>query len=200
MEDWKEHPDYPGYEISNLGRVRSWHKTGYGGDIRTEPRLMKISVNGYGYSQIRLKSTDNRYIGKMLHHLVADLFLEAKPTGHFAERWVLDHIDGDRANATAANLRWTTQSINLRRSQKFKDRKPEQVPLVEMLRIWKLCIMGGAWTSIHKTFYGDWTYYKFQHWAAKSRALMEDYGHLGPAEIDIIIEMLKPTHDNSLPS
>lgn len=46
---------------------------------------------------------------KKVHRVVAERFLPA-PT---AEGLVIDHIDRNRKNNNASNLRWVTQSVNV---------------------------------------------------------------------------------------
>lgn len=97
MQIWKDIEGYKGhYQISNYGNVRSLKKDAF---------LMK---GGYlkGYKIISLWKNGT---GKMfrVHRLVAAAFIpnpENKPC--------IDHIDGDRANNRADNLRWSTRKQN----------------------------------------------------------------------------------------
>ena len=97
MQIWKDIEGYKGhYQISNYGNVRSLKKDAF---------LMK---GGYlkGYKIISLWKNGT---GKMfrVHRLVALAFIpnpENKPC--------IDHIDGDRANNHADNLRWVTYLEN----------------------------------------------------------------------------------------
>lgn len=89
MEIWKEIKDFPGYSVSNKGRVRK-DSTG---------QIMVLSENG-GYCRIT--------ISKHVHRLVAEAFIE-KPDD--TKCWV-DHIDGNRSNNNVENLRWVTPSEN----------------------------------------------------------------------------------------
>ena len=97
MQIWKDIEGYKGhYQISNYGNVRSLKKDAF---------LMK---GGYlkGYKIINLWKNGT---GKMfrVHRLVAAAFIpnpENKPC--------IDHIDGNRANNHADNLRWVTAKEN----------------------------------------------------------------------------------------
>jgi hypothetical protein len=189
-EIWLEHPNYPGYDISNLGRVRSWWKTGYSGGYNPDAKMMVLGLNGYGYPHVRLKHLNGKYRGVLVHHLVADLFLPEKPEPQNNERIVIDHIDGDKTNVHFQNLRWITQSQNLQRSQAFKDRAHENVPLDVLLRLWQLVCEGKAWTRIHREDFPQWTYYKTQHWITKIRRLMEPFPLISIQEMQEIITIL----------
>lgn len=90
MEMWKPIKELPGYSVSNEGRVRK-DSTG---------QIMVLSRNG-GYSRIT--------ITKHVHRLVAEAFID-KPDDE--EKCWIDHIDGDRSNNRAENLRWVTPSEN----------------------------------------------------------------------------------------
>ena len=97
MQIWKDIEGYKGhYQISNYGNVRSLKKDAF---------LMK---GGYlkGYKIINLWKNGT---GKMfrVHRLVAAAFIpnpDNKPC--------VDHIDGDRTNNHADNLRWVTYLEN----------------------------------------------------------------------------------------
>lgn len=84
-----------GYEVSDMGRVRN----AISGTI-----LSQSLVNGYPRVAIRRKSF-------IVHRLVALTFIPGNPRLH------VDHIDGDRANCRASNLRWCTPKENNRYSR-----------------------------------------------------------------------------------
>lgn len=93
METWKVINDFPNYEISNFG------------NIRNKTKLLKIVPNKQGYNIVVLCNGIRKTIN--VHRLVAAAFVpnpENKPC--------VDHIDGDRANNHADNLRWVTAKEN----------------------------------------------------------------------------------------
>lgn len=92
-----------GYEITADGRVFSiasnWR--GYG------RREMKQTLNDGGYPSVRILVDEMRkHIA--VHVLVAGKFLPPRPS----TRHEIRHLDGNKANASAANLAWGTQKDN----------------------------------------------------------------------------------------
>ena len=97
MEIWKEIKDYEGlYEVSNYGRIKSLDS-----NIILTP--CKPATSG-----LCVTLSKNRVNTKFqVSRLVAAAFIpnpENKPC--------IDHIDGDRANNHADNLRWVTAKEN----------------------------------------------------------------------------------------
>ena len=99
MENWKF--INANYEVSDKGNIKS---VNYRGTGKSAIRKQSISKNGY----MRVILSDN---GKnktyFVHRLVAAAFIpnpENKPC--------IDHIDGNRANNHADNLRWVTVKEN----------------------------------------------------------------------------------------
>jgi hypothetical protein len=83
-------------------------------------RVLKTCVAAGGYKQLRL-GAGNRYA---IHRLVAFVWLPA-PT---AEGCVVDHIDRNRQNNHASNLRWVSLSENaLNRTLETKARKSSKL-------------------------------------------------------------------------
>lgn len=101
MEIWKDIEGYPGYEISNLGRVMSYKgKT---------PRIMKGQFSNSGYQRLLLNKGRKPPIRKhhSIHRLVAQAFIsnpESKPE--------VNHKNGVKANNKVENLEWCTSSEN----------------------------------------------------------------------------------------
>ena len=96
MEIWKEVPGYIGlYKVSNYGRVKSVKKQ----------LVLKTCGSGNRYKTVALCNGMRKTF--RVHRLVAAAFIpnpDNKPC--------IDHIDGDRANNHADNLRWVTYMEN----------------------------------------------------------------------------------------
>ncbi len=117
QEEWRVVKDFPRYEVSNMGRVRSnccWngHKLRY---------VLKpwLCHNGYYIIHLHAK-TKNGCIGKykLLHKLVAEAFIGKRPKG-----LVIDHINGDHFDNRVCNLRYVTNRENCRcqHRERYKD-------------------------------------------------------------------------------
>lgn len=70
--------------------------------------------NGTGYHYVHLRRGSVAAGGKhvLLHRLVARVFI-GEP---YEPGLVVDHIDGNKYNNAAENLRWITQSKNVRKA------------------------------------------------------------------------------------
>ena len=109
-EEWRPIPGFDGYDVSSLGRVRSWRKAGRGAGKRREwPLLLSVNRNKAGYSVAPL------FIGgrirpskKLVHGLVLLAFVGPCPDGlqtcHFPDR--------DPSNNRLSNLSYGTAQDN----------------------------------------------------------------------------------------
>lgn len=109
-ETWKDIKGFEGfYQVSNLGRVKSLKRTIIRKDGKPffiRERILKTNNDHSGYPYVTLIILKDK-VAKPVHRLVAEAFIpnpENKPC--------IDHIDCNRANARAENLRWVTYSEN----------------------------------------------------------------------------------------
>lgn len=92
MERWLEVLDFPGYSVSNQGRVRNDY-TG---------RLLVIFRNQHGVSHVSMNKAGRQY-KRGIAKLVAERFL---PHTTLDELPTPIHLDGDRSNNDVSNLAW----------------------------------------------------------------------------------------------
>lgn len=105
-EEWRPIPSAPGYEASNLGRIRSWRSTH--GHRRFVPKLRKLRSNVHGYAVISyVDDVKGKFVTRFVHHLVLEAFVGPKPATKVAR-----HLDGDHTNNRRDNLAWGTSKEN----------------------------------------------------------------------------------------
>ena len=111
-EIWKDIKDYEGlYQVSNLGRVRSLDRDTVFKDGRTRHFYGCIRSAGYnsstGYKSVTLNKNGKKH-SRDVHRLVAETFIQ-NPNN----LQCVDHINGNKTDNRAENLRWCTQRENI---------------------------------------------------------------------------------------
>lgn len=103
LENWRPIKDFPGYLVSNLGRVKSLgrnYKYGAHGD------MILATNDRRGYRGVVLYRNGERHC-KAIHRLVAEAFI---PNPY---NWpCVNHKDENRTNNNANNLEWCTYEYN----------------------------------------------------------------------------------------
>lgn len=107
-EIWRQIPFTGGtYEVSNIGRLRSWIKQG-GQSRRSKPTLLKLSINQGGYLTAYCKLKENGLFKNIrIHRIVAELFLD-NPLNFK----IVNHKDGNKLNNSVDNLEWCDSTYN----------------------------------------------------------------------------------------
>ncbi len=103
-EEWRDIPGFPGYKISNMGRVQG---------IRVPILRQYTSSRGGNYPFVDLRGWDaegkpKRRLARV-HALVAEAFIGPRPEGT-----VVNHKDHNRNNSHVDNLEYITQAENAR--------------------------------------------------------------------------------------
>lgn len=104
-ENWRPIPGASMYEVSDLGRVRSYFKW----NGRPVPHVVEGTPRN-GYLRIRVIHDDGSRRFRVMHRLVAEAFLG---TPADESHTVVRHLDGDQANNCVDNLAWGTQAENV---------------------------------------------------------------------------------------
>jgi len=118
QEIWKVIKDFPDYEVSNLGRVKSLK---FGNE-----RILKSKKNNQGYLYVDLWKNGKPYI-KRIHRLVLENF---DPVDNM-DKLQCNHKNGIKDdNRYPENLEWVTKSENVKHAYKIglKNHKGENNP------------------------------------------------------------------------
>lgn len=99
MEIWKDIKDYEGYQVSNMGRVRSVYKNGKEKMLKPQTNNRYLYVNLYKNKKIKKK---------YIHRLVAEAFLD-----DYSEFLEVNHKDENKTNNYMANLEMCTKEYNV---------------------------------------------------------------------------------------
>ena len=104
-EEWRSVVGFEGrYEVSNLGRVRSFVRYSRWQQV---PRLMKPRISSRGYFMVRLKYGDGSSKADVVHRLVALAFIDG-----YKEGYVVNHKDENKLNNRVENLEWVSYREN----------------------------------------------------------------------------------------
>ncbi len=112
FEVWKEIPRYPGFDVSNFGRVQSRWVTGPHARIIENPRIIKPTPphdETHRYPTVSIRTGYDQHKPFSIHRLVMMTF-NPKPY----DGLVCRHLDGDVLNNRLSNLRWGTYAENMR--------------------------------------------------------------------------------------
>ena len=111
-EEWRPIDDKGRYFISSQGRVKSYK--------RQKAQILKPYTNQRGYHRVDiLLETRHTYL---VHQLVAMAFIENDDPQN---KDTVDHIDGDKNNNSATNLRWLSRADNVRAYQEQRKKRTD---------------------------------------------------------------------------
>lgn len=106
MEIWKDIKEYPGYQVSNLGQIKSFKQS-------KEGRILKPKINA-GYAGIDFRKDGKNHYG-LVHRIVLSTFSPIEGW----ETLTVNHIDGNCLNNNLENLEWMTQHENTKYSREI---------------------------------------------------------------------------------
>ena len=106
-EEWRDIPDFEGYQVSNLGNVKSVDRLRRGkfGMKKVKGKLLKQNLNKKGYPEVRFRKNGNHT--RLVHKIVASAFM-IKPENCTQ----INHKNGIKTDNRVKNLEWVTQSEN----------------------------------------------------------------------------------------
>lgn len=133
-ERWCVIKDFPEYEVSTWGRVRS--------HIHKKPRILKLCI--YKKSKRAYYHVNLRGVAKNVHRLVAEAFI---PNPDNLPQ--VNHKDEDKTNNNVNNLEWCTNAYNTNYS--LTDEK--KIILGNRLTAYRQTHgnVGAAWCKKHKS-------------------------------------------------
>jgi hypothetical protein len=105
-ERWKDIPGFPLYQVSDMGRIRTYKGANQYTPLRTTPKIMKQRLGADGYRRVTLQNGEDHKEVIAVHLLVARAFRGA------SKGRVVRHKDGDRSNAKLSNLEYGSQKEN----------------------------------------------------------------------------------------
>lgn len=124
VEVWRDIVGFNGYQVSNLGNIRSLN---YNGTKNVQVLKPSLSGPNRGYKSISMQVAD-KVVRRNVHRLVAKAFIPNPK--NLPE---INHIDEDGTNNKVNNLEWCDRKYNLNygnRTQKFSDSK--SIPILQL--------------------------------------------------------------------
>lgn len=152
-EFWEQLEEYPGYEVSDQGRIRN-ARTG---------RILRVTDNGSNCMIVNLRRYGRAHVCQV-RWLVARQFLDIP----YDLDSIPQHINGDYRDCRKSNLEWMSRSdVHWRLYQKSQGADPDNRPIEildtgeEYRNIFECAkAIGGYAKLIHRTMYNHGYTYK----------------------------------------
>jgi len=109
-EIFKTIPNYPDYQVSNLGRIKSISRSIFNGHgyFNSKEKILKPQLGTHGYYHVGLYLNNNRKTIK-IHQLVAIAFLDHIPNRY---KMTVDHVNNIRTDNRLENIQVITPREN----------------------------------------------------------------------------------------
>lgn len=128
-------PGYEGlYGVTRDGKIWSCR----------QHKFMKTKVNNKGYEQITLTAADHVPIRYLVHRLVAEVYCPKREDSK-----IVDHINGNKTDNRAENLRWVTNSENLQSHRPDIKRPHTFIRCKETGRVFESIGAAARWVGCH---------------------------------------------------
>ena len=143
MEIWRCVVGYPGYEVSNLGKIRG--NKGFG---KWPKRIITPINNTDGYPTVKLSYNKTRK-KQPVHKLVLNAFARKRKRNECAS-----HLNGNKEDNRAINLVWETLKDNMNRKRLHNtmpngERNGSAIlSEIDVKNIRNLCLSGHTFTSV----------------------------------------------------
>lgn len=152
-ERWLPIPGYPGYEVSDWGRVHSYRINRTNSKDPNKPRIGSIpriigGTQRSGHILVNLQGmgpNETRAAG--VHVLVLEMFVGPCPPGCEA-----CHKDGNPGNNHVSNLYWGTRSENIRDAFRHGTSNKAKLLVADIPRIWERLVAGESSSSISRIY------------------------------------------------
>lgn len=158
IELWRPVEGFDGYDVSNLGRVRSWRKAQgrlykHGMPVlkRTTPKILQPCIKETGRLKVTL-CRDARSYNQHIHQLVARAFIP-----NLSDLPEINHITGNHKDNRQGNLEWIEPRGNREHAKEFGlyaqgERNPNAKLTNEMiLEIRQRCASGESQRKVAKS-------------------------------------------------
>jgi len=136
IEIWKNIEGFEYYQVSNFGNVKSLERNiiqKNGKNYKVTEKLLKPSINNFGYYFVCLYKKTQCSKSKTIHQLVSIAFLEHKPSGY---NLVINHKDFNKLNNHESNLEIVSARENTNRKHIKSTSKYVGVCLDKKLNKW----------------------------------------------------------------
>lgn len=108
-ESWQPIAGFAGYEVSDLGNVRTFRPKNGRGPLKEESRpVRQDKAKGKEYFRVFLGNGDGTQISRPVHQLVLEAFSGPRPSPEHDAC----HRDGVHTNNVSTNLYWGTKQEN----------------------------------------------------------------------------------------